>query len=79
MTRLLEENQIEPVLIELNLSTVRQLNARGVRAIYGDATHRDTLEQAGVATAVGLILSAASSQGAAEIIRIGAADQSVAF
>jgi monovalent cation:H+ antiporter-2, CPA2 family len=70
LTRLLEENQIEPVLIELNLGTARQLNAQGVRAIYGDATHRDTLEQAGVATAAGLFLSAASLQGGAEIIRM---------
>jgi monovalent cation:H+ antiporter-2, CPA2 family len=69
LTRLLDENRIEPVLIELNLTTARQLNAGGTRAIYGDATHRDTLEQAGVATAVGLILSAAGVPGAAETIR----------
>jgi CPA2 family monovalent cation:H+ antiporter-2 len=70
LTRLLAENSLEPVLIELNLDTVRELNARGLRAIYGDATHRDTLEQAGVATAVGLILTAAGSPGAAETIRM---------
>jgi CPA2 family monovalent cation:H+ antiporter-2 len=70
LTRLLAENHLEPVLIELNLDTARQLTAQGVRAIYGDAARRDTLEQAGVATAVGLILSAASLEGAAETIRM---------
>ena len=45
--RLLTENRIEPVVIEMNLETVRLLGTQGIQAIYGDATDRQTLEQAG--------------------------------
>ena len=48
LARLLRENEIEPTIIELNIDTVRRLDADGVRAVYGDATHRETLEQAGL-------------------------------
>ena len=51
LVRLLRENEIEPTVIELNLDTVRALRERGRRAVYGDATHRETLEAAGVPTA----------------------------
>jgi CPA2 family monovalent cation:H+ antiporter-2 len=68
--RLLRENNVEPVVIELNIDTVRQLTSRGVRAIYGDATHRETLVQAGLAEAAGLILSSANMQGSGETIRL---------
>ena len=46
--RLLRENEIEPTVIELNLDTVRRLRRQGVPAVYGDATHPDTLKEAGV-------------------------------
>src|SRR5262249_46533153 len=49
LARLLRENHIEPVIIELNVDTVRRLTSQGVVAIYGDAAHRDTLINAGVA------------------------------
>ena len=58
VTRLLRENDIEPTVVELNLDTVRRLREEGLRAIYGDASHRDTLNSAGVADAGSLILSA---------------------
>ena len=38
-------------MIELNIDTVRALRQDGVDAVYGDATHPDTLEAAGVAGA----------------------------
>lgn len=43
---------------------------RGIRAIYGDATHRDTLEQAGLENAVALVLSSSSMYGTSEVIRM---------
>ena len=46
LTRLLRENNIEPTVIELNVDTVRQLRGEGIRAVYGDARHRDTLTAA---------------------------------
>jgi CPA2 family monovalent cation:H+ antiporter-2 len=61
LVRLLRENDIEPTVIELNLDTVRALRADGVRAIYGDATQRDILEQAGVQTAKSLFFTASGA------------------
>ncbi len=47
LVRLLRENQFQPVVIELNLQTVRGLANEGIAAVYGDAVHRRTLEEAG--------------------------------
>ena len=48
VTRLLRDNDIEPTVIELNLETVHRLREAGVSAVYGDASHRETLQGAGV-------------------------------
>jgi CPA2 family monovalent cation:H+ antiporter-2 len=55
--RLLRQQGIAPTVIELNIKTVRSLNQEGIRAIYGDATHPDILREAGVPTAIGLVLT----------------------
>jgi CPA2 family monovalent cation:H+ antiporter-2 len=70
LARLLIENRLEPVVIELNLQTVRQLGNQGIRAVYGDATHRETLEQAGARSAVSLVLSSTNMDRSAETIRL---------
>jgi CPA2 family monovalent cation:H+ antiporter-2 len=70
LARLLRANAIEPVVIELNLDTVRQLGGEGVRAIYGDASHRDTLVEARVEDAIAVILSSSSMHAGSETIRI---------
>ena len=70
MTRLLRENGVEPTVIDLNIETVRRLQAEGVRAIYGDAMHRETLKEAGVEHAVALILTASAMRGREEVIRL---------
>jgi CPA2 family monovalent cation:H+ antiporter-2 len=70
VTRLLRENDIDPVVVELNLETVRQLKSEGVDAVYGDASHATTLQQAGVERASSLILSVAGLSAAAETIRM---------
>jgi CPA2 family monovalent cation:H+ antiporter-2 len=46
--RILKDFQINPVVIDLNLETVRNLASEGQLAIYGDATRRDILEAAGI-------------------------------
>ncbi len=69
VVRLLRENNVQPTVIDLNLESVRQLRAQGVTAIYGDATHADALEQAGIKRAVVLILSSSETRGSAEVIR----------
>ena len=70
LARLLGENEIDPVVVEMNLHTVRHLQAEGVAAIYGDATHQETLKGAGVESAVALILTSAGMQGSEEVIRV---------
>lgn len=67
--RLLQENGLSPVVIELNLETVRRLRAEGISAVYGDATHVATLQAAGVGHAIALVLGAAGMRGASEMIR----------
>jgi CPA2 family monovalent cation:H+ antiporter-2 len=69
VTRLLRENGFEPSVVDLNVDVVRGLREQGVHAVYGDATHRDTLVQAGAADANHLILSSAGMPEAREAIR----------
>jgi CPA2 family monovalent cation:H+ antiporter-2 len=70
VTRLLRENRIDAVVVELNLTTVRALRDESIAAIYGDATRRETLEQAGIAGARSLILTSSGMADSAEVIRM---------
>lgn len=56
--RLLKERGVEITVIDLNLDTVRSLNEMGTPALYGDVLRPGTLDEAGIATAGSLILSA---------------------
>jgi CPA2 family monovalent cation:H+ antiporter-2 len=69
VSRLLRENGFEPIVIDLNVNPVRALREEGVRAVCGDATHRDTLAQAGAADAGFLILTSAGMADGREAIR----------
>ena len=69
IARLLLERGIEPTIIEMNVETFRSLRRQGQRAVYGDANQANVLEQAGIANARTIILSASGSAGAAEAIR----------
>src|SRR5262249_38470021 len=70
LSRLLRDNGIEPTVVEMNLETVRRLREEGMPAVYGDASHRETLQGAGVGRAATLILSASGLANAAEVIRL---------
>jgi monovalent cation:H+ antiporter-2, CPA2 family len=70
LVRLLLENRFEPVVIELNLQTVRRLAGAGIAAVYGDAAHRETLEQARLRGAVALVFSSTQTAGMSEAIRL---------
>jgi CPA2 family monovalent cation:H+ antiporter-2 len=70
VTRLLRANNIEPTVIELNMETVRELRERGVTAIYGDATQRNTLEAARVSHVGSLIMTSAGMGHSADVIRM---------
>jgi CPA2 family monovalent cation:H+ antiporter-2 len=69
VARMLQENGIEPTVIEINIETVRELRDKGVDAVYGDATRPETLKQAGIATADNLILTSAGMANSEEVIR----------
>jgi CPA2 family monovalent cation:H+ antiporter-2 len=70
VARLLRDNAIEPIIVELNLETVRRVREEGLTAVYGDARQREVLNAAGVAQAGSLILSASAISGADELIRL---------
>ncbi|MFT3882889.1 MAG: cation:proton antiporter [Gemmatales bacterium] len=70
VTRLLSDSDIIPTIIEMNLETVQQLRSEGIAAVYGDASHRDTLKAAGVDQAIALLITASSLSGSAEVIRL---------
>jgi CPA2 family monovalent cation:H+ antiporter-2 len=69
LTHLLRDNDIEPTIIEMNLQTVQSLRSAGLQAVYGDASHTETLKSAGVDRAGSLILSTSGIRAAAEVIR----------
>jgi monovalent cation:H+ antiporter-2, CPA2 family len=69
VTRLLRENGFALTVVDLNVNTVRELRDQGMHAIYGDATHRDTLAQAGAAEAANLVLTSAGMADGREVIR----------
>src|SRR6185369_12485934 len=46
--RLLGENSIRPMIIELNHQTVKELHRDGMLAIYGDSSRVSILEEAGI-------------------------------
>lgn len=69
VTRLLAENGLTPVVVEMNLSTFQSLREVGIEVIYGDASHPETLKAAGIERADALILGASGIVGAKEIIR----------
>ena len=70
LVRLLLENDISPTVVELNMDTVRRLRDEGLRAVYGDVTHRETLIEAGVERASALLLTSSALHGADEAIRV---------
>src|SRR5262245_51090954 len=61
VTRLLRDNGISPTIVELNIDAVRELRERGISAVYGDASHTDTLVSAGLRHASTLIVSGADT------------------
>ncbi len=68
VARLLASNGFSPMVVDLNLNTVKELRGRNMPAVYGDASHSETLRQAGVAKADILILSSSSIRGGKEVI-----------
>ncbi|WP_428567810.1 MAG: cation:proton antiporter [Solidesulfovibrio sp. DCME] len=58
LCRILREAGIEPVVVEMNIETVRALHAAGHPAVHGDASRRDILHHAGIEEAESLLVTA---------------------
>lgn len=56
-SRILKEFGVVPVVVDLNLDTIRSLTDAGGLAIYGDATQRDILEAASIREAKYLLVT----------------------
>lgn len=56
-TRLLQENDVDAVVVEMNIDTVNQLMKDGIPAIHGDARRRSILADAGAAQALSIIIT----------------------
>lgn len=61
LCRILRDNHIEAVVVEMSLDTVQKLHAQGLPAVYGEASSREILQHAGIEKAAGLIISASSA------------------
>jgi CPA2 family monovalent cation:H+ antiporter-2 len=70
VSRILRERGIEPTVIEMNIDTYRTLRSENRAVVYGDANQREVLEQAGIARAETLILSASGAADATESVRV---------
>jgi K+:H+ antiporter len=70
LSRMLEQNEIRLVIVEMNLDTVRDLRQKGFNAVYGDAAARETLQAAKIGQADALILTSSSLDNSDEVIRI---------
>jgi CPA2 family monovalent cation:H+ antiporter-2 len=69
VVQLLRDNNIEVTVVELNVGTVKALQAQGIRAIYGDATRIQTLTGAGAREASVLVLTTPKIHGCHEIVQ----------
>ena len=69
VARLLREEGVQAVLVEINVDTARRLRNEGYPVVYGDATRPEVLEAAGIRTARALVISGPTAEQRAEIIR----------
>src|SRR5262249_34883928 len=70
VARLLREEGVQPVLVEMNVDTARRLRNEGYPVVYGDATRPEVLEAAGIRTARALVISGPTAEQRKEIIRL---------
>jgi CPA2 family monovalent cation:H+ antiporter-2 len=66
--RVLDNFGVRPVVIDLNLDTVRNLVDAGQVAVYGDAAHRDILEAAGIQRSKYLLVTVPDSVARSNVI-----------
>lgn len=64
VSRILIDNGIQPVVLDMNIDTVKKLTAEGRHAIYGDAVKVEILRHAELESAAGLIISSSTAEAA---------------
>ena len=69
VARILREEGVQAVLVEMNVDTARRLRNEGYPVVYGDATRPEVLEAAGIRTARALVISGPTAEQRTEIIR----------
>ncbi|MTJ92258.1 MAG: sodium:proton exchanger [Desulfovibrio sp.] len=57
---ILQHSSIQPVVVEMNIDTVRQLRGEGLPVVHGDAMQAEVLREAGLEKAEALLLTSAS-------------------
>lgn len=57
LTRILNDFEIHPTIVDMNIDTVRKLTGRGMSAIYGDASRREILQAANIEQANFLLVT----------------------
>ncbi len=70
--RALQSRSVPVAVVEMNLGTVRDLQAAGIPAVYGDAARWETLAEAGLDGASALIISSDLAE-PGEVIRLARA------
>ena len=71
--RLLRESGMRTRVLDLNVSTIKEVRSNGGEAVYGDATQSAILEQAGVGKASHLILTMPDAARRVEILAAASA------
>ena len=69
---ILRESGITPVVVEMNIDTVRKERGKGLPIIHGDASQAEVLREAGLEKAEALLLTSASIS-AGEVVQIARA------
>lgn len=64
---MLEKQGIIPVVVDMNIDTVADLNRQGKRAVFGHAGRQDILEAAGIHRASYMVITIPETSEAAEI------------
>lgn len=57
LTRILRDFAINPIVVDLNVDTVRRLRSEGIRAIYGDSSNKEILSAAKIEEAEFLLVT----------------------
>lgn len=68
--KLLNDNGIQPTIVEMNSTSIEAIRSAGLRVVLGDASHIETLKAAGVESAVSLILSASNISNVSNVIQM---------